>query len=677
MQSAGTSARPARMRLRRAIVAIAVSFAAILPMAASKEPGQPGLGTEAAAAARPPATAARAAPLPHSDEEIARFFDSYMTGKIAELEIPGAAVVVVREGRQILAKGYGKADIASGRPVDVERSLFRAASISKLLPWLLAMELVEEGRLDLDRDLNHYLDFRIPDAFGRPITMRHLMTHTAGFPEHFHGLFDRDQSVPLGERLRNNIPERVYAPGTTLSYSNYGAALAGYVVERLRGRPWEHVVEERIFRTAGMRDATVAQPVPQSMQHNLVSTYHHGSDKPEEFRTSLAPMGSLTASAADMGRLLSLVANRGEGANSRLLRTSTMEAMLRLHKPLGPGLPDGAGLGFLVGEYRGVRHAGHGGNKTTLATDLTLLPDHGLGWYYVFNSQGPGEEARGIRADLLRTVIDRYVAPDAPAPAPAGPSSAKDVAGSYVSSRRIHSGPLMFSGLMNTTEAVAEPDGSLTIESSGKLTRWLPAGKDRFVEEVSGIPLAASRNPEGRVERIASAALYPVAVFERAPLLSAIVPVAAAAAFGTMSVALLAKPFAWIVRRRRRRRAAAAGQEAGIVADPRAARLKSLARVSFWMLVLTLLAWGLFGALTAIDFAFLLSRPAWLRVALGLLTLLSAPFAAILLADAVLAWRDPERGWAARLGSSVLAAGATALAFLFYALEVIDFSTRW
>src|SRR4051794_397866 len=110
-------------------------------------------GGPAAAAAAPKAT----------DAEGARFFDSFVSRQIKSLEIPGGALVVVRDGRIVLAKGYGYADLASKRPVDVERTLFRAASISKLAPWLLVMQLVEEGKIDLDRDVNAYLDFRIPD----------------------------------------------------------------------------------------------------------------------------------------------------------------------------------------------------------------------------------------------------------------------------------------------------------------------------------------------------------------------------------------------------------------------------------------------------------------------------------------------------------------------------------
>ncbi|MBV8685104.1 MAG: beta-lactamase family protein [Alphaproteobacteria bacterium] len=622
-----------------------------------------------------------AAPLPAQprieadDASIARFFDAYMTATMKRLDLPGGALVVVRDGRPILAKGYGYADRATKRPVDVETSLFRAASISKLVPWLLVMQLVEEGRLDLDRDVNAYLDFRIPEAFGRAITMRHLMTHSAGFPERFHGVFDQDLSQPLGRRLRDNIPERVHAPGSVVAYSNYGAALAGYIVERLRGEPWKRVVARRFFAPLGMRHSTVLQPVPPALRPRLVSTYDDGSDRPGPFRlTPLAPMGSLTPSAGDMGRLLAALLRGGQGEEGRIVAAGTLRTMLSLQKPLGPGLPDGLGLGFLVGQYRGVRYAGHAGNMTTLATDLELLPDQGLGWYYVFSGQGPGEQARQVRDALLRTAIDRLVAPLAPAPRATGPSSAADVAGDYVSTRRIVSGPLMFSGLLNTMPVKAERDGSLTIETPGGMTRWLPAGRDHFVEATSGVPLAVTRGADGRVARLASAALYPAAEFERAPAQVVWVPIFAAFSFAILLLALPARGLTALVRRRRRRRGK---DSSGAPASERDAQVRRWARRAFRLVLATIAAWGLFGIALAIDFTFLFSAPAVLRWLLALLTLLTGPAAVILLADAALAWRDPGRGWATRAGATLLGFGAAGLTGLYLTLHVVDFAGDW
>ncbi len=662
------------MRVKRMPMLYALALAAAIIVA----PGASGQHAEAVRVAAEPASNPATTRLNGSDKEIADYFDNHISRTVERLELPGAAVIVVRDGRTILAKGYGHSDIASKRPIDVERSLFRAASISKLVPWVLAMQLVEEGRLDLDRDVNAYLDFEIPKRFGRPTTMRHLMTHSAGFPERFHGAFDQDLSRSLGQVLRTNVPQQVYPPGSTVAYSNYGAALAGYIVERLRGAPWDQVVARHFFQPLRMANSTVAQPVPESMRAFLTSTYLHGETAPAEFRTTpLAPMGALTASPADMGRLLKALQSGGAGENGRILSPPTIERMMTLDKPLGPGLRAGLGLGFMVGEHRGVRYAGHGGNMSTVATDLELLPDHGLGWYYVFNSQGPGEQARSVGRELVLATIERFVAPVGPAVRAAAQSSALDVEGSYLSTRRIFSGPLMFSGLFNTTVVSAKPDGSLMISTGGATTRWLPSGRDRFVEEKTGTPLAVTRGTDGKVQRIASALLYPVAEFERAPMLTAVAPLLAAFAFGTLFLTLLGKPVAWAIARRRRRRAGAVDGSGASSVPGTADRVKRWARISYWLLMATIFAWIAFAIALAVDFTILFSLPGVIRIALGIMTALSAVFAALLVADAILSWRDDGRGLGGRLAAAIAAAGAIAAMLLFYALDVVNFSANW
>lgn len=170
-----------------------------------------------------------------SDETIAAFVDSFISRAVAERGIPGAAVVLVKDGRAFFERGYGVADYESRRPISPEDSVLRQGSTAKLFVWVMVMQLVEERRLDLDADVNRYLDFRIPDAFGAPITMRHLMTHTAGFADRVPMVDWESRHAPFAVRVRDNLLERVYAPGSTIAYSNYGAALAGYIVERLRG----------------------------------------------------------------------------------------------------------------------------------------------------------------------------------------------------------------------------------------------------------------------------------------------------------------------------------------------------------------------------------------------------------------------------------------------------------
>ena len=188
-----------------------------------------------------PAPADQAAPATSADRltapDLEAWLDGFMPYALEKNDVAGAVVVVVKDGKVLLEKGYGYADLAKRTPVDPERTLFRPGSVSKLFTWTAVMQLVEQGKIDLDQDVNTYLDFKIPPYQGKPVTMRNIMTHTAGFEEAIRGLIATDPKgiQPLGDTLKHWVPARVYAPGSTSAYSNYATAVAGYIVAaRLR-----------------------------------------------------------------------------------------------------------------------------------------------------------------------------------------------------------------------------------------------------------------------------------------------------------------------------------------------------------------------------------------------------------------------------------------------------------
>ena len=141
--------------------------------------------------------------------------------------------------------------------MDPATTLFRPGSVSKLFTWTAVMQLVEQGKLDLDRDVNAYLDFKIPPAFGKPITLRNCMTHTAGFEEVGKNLFSDDSVHILSNEtfVKEWTPERIYPPGQVPAYSNYATALAGYIVQRVSGEPFEDYIDHHIFEPLGMKHA--------------------------------------------------------------------------------------------------------------------------------------------------------------------------------------------------------------------------------------------------------------------------------------------------------------------------------------------------------------------------------------------------------------------------------------
>ena len=149
--------------------------------------------------------------------DIEAFLDGFMPMQLKRENIAGAVVCVVKDGKVLFAKGYGYANAEKKTPVSVESTLFRPGSISKLFTWTAIMQLVEQHKLDLDHDINEYLDFKIPPAFGQPITLRNLMTHTPGFEESIKNLFipEGAKVIPLKDYLTQHLPARIYPPGTT------------------------------------------------------------------------------------------------------------------------------------------------------------------------------------------------------------------------------------------------------------------------------------------------------------------------------------------------------------------------------------------------------------------------------------------------------------------------------
>jgi hypothetical protein len=181
--------------------------------------------------------------------DVHAFLDGFMPMQLEREDIAGAVVLVVKDGAIFFAKGYGYSDVEKKTPVTVDATLFRPGSVSKLFTWTAVMQLVEQGKLDLDRDINDYLDFKIPPKFGKPITLRNLMTHTPGFEEQIKDLIIEAPAplATLRQHLITHIPERIFPPGTTPAYSNYGASLAGYIVERVSGQPFNDYMHARQF----------------------------------------------------------------------------------------------------------------------------------------------------------------------------------------------------------------------------------------------------------------------------------------------------------------------------------------------------------------------------------------------------------------------------------------------
>ena len=227
-------------------------------------------------------------------EDVNAWLDGKLPDALKNGDIPGAVVSVVKDGQVVTTRGYGWADTGAsgGQPVavDPQKSLFRVASVSKIPTSIAAMQLVEQGKVDLDADIRAYLDFEIERRFDEPLTLRHLLTHSAGFEEHG----SLTPGTDLEAFVKNDSPAQVFAPGTTPGYSNYGMALAGYIVQRVSGQPFEAYVREHVLEPAGMTSSTYEQPLPEGLTGSLGPGYTSaGEEVPFELMGDF-PAGSLT-----------------------------------------------------------------------------------------------------------------------------------------------------------------------------------------------------------------------------------------------------------------------------------------------------------------------------------------------------------------------------------------------
>src|SRR5690348_2764459 len=445
---------------RTPLAALTFALACMAGVAIAQVP-QPTPRQQAAATATPaPASHAMTA------ADIATFFDGMLPYMLARGDIAGGAIVVVKDGGVLFAHGYGYADLKTRTPVSPDTTLFRIGSVSKLFTWTAVMQLVEQHKLDLDRDIDGYLDFRIPPRFGKPITLRDLMTHTAGFEDTTQDLLPATPAgVNLGRYLKAHIPARIFPPGKIVAYSNYSAGLAGYIVERVAGEPLDKYIQQHILAPLGMHHSTFTQPLPPELAPLLAKGYVAASDgKPKPFElVNPAPAGAMTASPLDMANFMIAQLQNGHFGDARILQAQTAELMHSPQYRAAPGL-NGFDLGFYQENRNGQRIIGHGGDTIVFHSDLHLLLDADVGIFMSFNSAGKNGAVNGVRGAIFRAFLDRYFPCRAPSPPTlaSAKTDAARVAGAYESSRRNQSA-LRCLYLLNQAQVAASPDGTLTV----------------------------------------------------------------------------------------------------------------------------------------------------------------------------------------------------------------------
>ncbi len=513
---------------------------------------------------------------PLESADIESFLDGLMPLSLDRGDIAGAVVSIVKDGKVIFAKGYGYADVKSKKPVSPSDTLFRPGSTSKLFTWTAVMQQVEQGKLDLDRDVNEYLDFKVPAKFDKPITLRNIMTHTAGFSETTKDMWvgDATKLTTLRTYLVNHMPARIFPPGTTPAYSNYATTLAGYIVQRVSGKPFDRYIAENIFKPLDMRHCTFDQPLPPDLAKLMSKGYKTASGGAKDYEfVQPWPAGSSAVSAMDMTHFMIAHLQNGEYNGARILRPQTAELMhTRQALPAGNAL-NAMCLGFYEETRNGHRIIGHAGDTLYFHSDLHLMPDANLGFFVSYNSAGRGGISN--RSALWQYFLDRYFpygVPTPPAIASAG-ADANHVTGDYMVSRRLEGNFLFVTSMPGEAKVQKNSDATISVASldgfNGKPMKFREITPNVYRNVDGQEKLAFYRGYDGRRTFGVD---FPFMVFRKARFLEskAFNYFVLFASLAILILAVLIWPFAALMRRHYR---------AHIEFDPRERRIRLLTRL--------------------------------------------------------------------------------------------------
>jgi CubicO group peptidase (beta-lactamase class C family) len=622
--------------------------------------------------------AAAARPLERGDLEA--WLDGLVPATLAKDDIAGAVITVVKDGQVLFQKGYGYSDVAKRAPVDPENTLFRPGSVSKLFTWTAVMQLVEAGKIDLDADVNRYLDFKLPERADGPITMRNVMTHTTGFEERVKELIVNDPKYlrPLGDYVSEYSPHRIFKAGTTPAYSNYATALAGRVIERVSGESFDDYVEKHIFAPAGMRHASFRQPLPASLQRLMSQGYAVASEAPKPYEiVTGAPAGSLAASGADMARFMIAQLASREGGAPALFSTATAKQMHETRAAYGVGPLNRMTLGFYETNYNGRRVIAHGGDTQFFHSELHLVLDEKVGMFISVNSAG-GSRSR-LRTDFYEGFMDRYFPAQTTAPVVAGvpeavaKQHAQLAAGTYEGSRRPDTSYLKILSLIGPAKLVANADGSLTggliPGANGKPRRYIEVSPFVWQDPITRWRLAATVE-NGKVTRFTTEEVSAIMVWDRYPASrdpAWLLPAVIAAFVATLGTVLLWPIAAWSRRR----------HGVQLPLEGAALRAHHISRWATVSLVVPSVAWVVFVLLAASGENLLTGGFDAVVIAIEVISILGYVGGTLALLWATSQAWSLRRPWVARLWTLVLALSGLVLLWTAYTHHFMNFYLKY
>ena len=652
-----------------AVMVALAAWSAQLPVHAAAP-----LAMAAAASATPNPALGTAVPVQPVRELTAADAEAWVDGLVPTAlktaQVPGAVVVVVKGDQVLLQKGYGYANYEKRIPVDARATLFRPGSTSKLFTWTAVMQLVEKGQLNLDADVNTYLDFQIPPREGKALTLRSIMTHTSGFEETAKDLLTYGDVGPsIGGVLKHYIPPRLFAPGSTPGYSNYATSLAGYIVERVSKQPFDDYIEQHLFAPLEMKHSTFRQPLPEAMRPHMSEGYMTWDKPGKGFEIiSMPPAGSLSATGEDMAHFMIAHLQDGRYGSAQILKPETARTM---HGTITRALPalNGIALGFYEQNINGRRVIAHGGDTVYFHSDLLLFTDDKVGLFISVNAPGKEGQGQHLRNVLFQAFADRYLPGQettARVDAATATAHTKMIAGRYIGTRRADSSFLSVVGLISPMVVTANADNTISIELGGGPRKYAEASPFLW-QEIDGHDRVQALVKDGKVTRWSSDGLAFAFTFEPAGGLAEAgleVPMAVTA-LGLLALTALWWPVAVLVRRHYHAPFPLTGRRKAAYRALRVGAVLSLVAIGLWVQLFMLLE----------EVSPDMSRMLLLTQVITLVAWVGG--LAVAVWNAVLTLRAGDSRWPSRLFAAALVLVFSALVWLGLRYHLISFNSNF
>ncbi|MCC7475196.1 MAG: serine hydrolase [Pirellulales bacterium] len=424
-------------------------------------------------------------------ETIAQRISKFVEHELKDKGIPSVAISLVDGNQVVFAQGYGTASPDGTKPATGD-SVYRIGSVSKLFTDICVMQLVAAGKLDLDADIRKYLpEFQPRNPFGVPITLRQLMSHKSGIVrESPVGSYFDDTSPTLAATIASvNDTDLVYKPGTHTKYSNVGVSVAGLVVERLVGRPFEEHIRQTLLDPLEMPVSSfrATEAVEQNRAIGWMRSYHAPPTVAPNFALGTLPAGNLYSSMNELSHFMIALLNGGRYHGKQVVEAQVLESMLHPTVATSDKVNE-YGIGFRLGELEGHRTFGHGGAVYGYSTQFVGIPTAKIGVATSASFDGASGFVKRLSEYALRLMLAQKAGKPLPAievSEPIAPALQRKLVGTYVGGEKLI--------------RILEQEGGLALFDGTYLTRLRAQGSNLVVDDLEVYGPSMGLAEEGRL----------------------------------------------------------------------------------------------------------------------------------------------------------------------------------